>query len=84
MSLVTCNMVTSNCGIATLSSGTVIVNVPKIDSETLVVLTPQDVGTLNGIVRVSAKVTDTSFTITSSDSGDTAKIGWVLFFGTEA
>ena len=65
-------------GIATLVAGTVTVMTPKVNATSRIFLTPQEGGSLNGTIRVSSRVNDTSFDITSSDLTDTADIAWLI------
>lgn len=66
-------------GVATLAAGTVTVANSTVTANTRILLTPQDAGALTGIVRVSARVAGTSFTITSTVNTDTAVVAWELF-----
>ncbi len=79
MALVTGNMMLKDCGVATLVAGTVTVSKTLVTSDSVIFLTPQAAGTLNGIVRITTITADTSFVITSSDGADTAKIAYLIF-----
>ena len=61
-------------GFATLSSGTVTVNTTAVSANSGIQLSVQESGTNNGRLRISAKIAGTSFTITSSDSGDNCTV----------
>lgn len=65
-------------GLATLVSGTVDVSSALVAAGSRIFLTPQETGTLNGRIRVSARSAGVSFTITSTDGADDAVIAWVL------
>lgn len=64
-------------GTATLASGTVTVNNANVKSNSIILLTGQD-GNANGNLWVSARVADTSFTITSSDNTDNGVVGYLI------
>lgn len=64
----------ASVGFATLSSGTVTVNTTAVSASSGISITVQESGTNNGRLRISAKVAGTSFTITSSDSGDNCTV----------
>lgn len=64
-------------GIATLVAGTVTVNDTNITANSRIFLTPQDNDTA-GFVKISARVVGTSFTITSSNGGDTGVIAYLI------
>lgn len=64
-------------GRATLVAGTVTVNNTTVKATTNIMLTAQDNNTA-GALRVSARVVNTSFTITSSNAGDTGEVAWVF------
>lgn len=66
-------------GKATLVLGTVTVTDADVTTNDVIILTAQNGGILAGIVRVSAIVPNTSFTILSSVLTDTAVIGYVIF-----
>jgi len=65
-------------GKSTMVLGTVTVNTTQVTASSIILLTPQETGTLAGTVRVSARVNGTSFTITSSNLTDTAEVGWLI------
>jgi hypothetical protein len=66
-------------GVATLAAGTVVVSNTSVTASSRIQLTAQD-NNSTGALRVSARTAGTSFTITSSNAGDT---GVVAFFITE-
>lgn len=66
-------------GVATLVAGTVTVANTSITANSRIILTPQETGALTGIVRVSARVVGTSFTITSTVNTDTAVVAFEIF-----
>ena len=78
MTLVTDYIHIDNCGKATLSSGTVTVNTSQVATASKVFLTVAPAGTSVGKLRVSAIVDATSFTILSSDLGDTCDVFWLI------
>ena len=63
-------------GRATLVAGTVTVNTTAVTANSNILLTSQVDGGTPGFLRVSARVANTSFTITSSDGADTSTIAW--------
>jgi lysophospholipase L1-like esterase len=67
----------ASMGAATLVAGTVTVSNTRVTANTRIFLTPQDSNTV-GIVRVSARVAGTSFTITSSSGTDTGLVAYEL------
>lgn len=64
-------------GIATLSSGTATVTTPAITTVSRVFLTAQD-NNSTGSLRVSARTAGASFTITSSNSGDSGDVAYLI------
>lgn len=66
-------------GTATLVAGTVTIANTSITANSRILITPQETGALTGILRVSARVVGTSFTITSSVNTDTALVAWEIF-----
>ena len=78
MALITDYIHVDNVGKATLSSGTVTVSTTHVSTDSMVFLTVAPTGTSVGKLRVSAVVADTSFTITSSDSGDDCEVWWFI------
>lgn len=66
-------------GVATLVAGTVTVANTSVTANSRIFLTPQETGVLTGILRVSARVVGTSFTILSSVNTDTAVVAWEIF-----
>lgn len=66
-------------GIATMVAGTVTVPNTSVTANSRIFLEPEELGLLTGIVRVSARVVGTSFTITSTVATDTANVAWIIF-----
>lgn len=74
------NQTAGYAGLATLSSGSVVVTTNKVTSNSLIFLSQN---TVSGVsvataVAVSARTPGTSFTITSANVLDSSKIAWVL------
>jgi hypothetical protein len=67
-------------GVATLVDGTVTVANTSVTASTRILLTVQSLGTVTvpKAVAVTARVADTSFTITSEDATDTSVVAWLL------
>jgi hypothetical protein len=65
-------------GQSTLVTGTVTIANTSITASTRIFVFPAAAGTLNGRIRVASRVNSTSFTVTSSDAGDTAAFDWLL------
>ena len=65
-------------GIATLVAGTITVNTTAVSANSRIQLTHQNNSGVLGFVTVSARVAATSFTITSSNAGDTSAIAWLI------
>lgn len=65
-------------GRATLVAGTVVVSTTKVTANSEVFLTHQNAGGTPGFLTVSARTAGTSFTITSSNAGDTSIIAWFI------
>lgn len=65
-------------GVATLAAGTVVVANTSVTVNSRIVLTAQDNNT-SGALRVSARTAGTSFTITSSNAGDTGVVAYQIF-----
>jgi hypothetical protein len=65
-------------GVATLAAGTVTVANTSVTATSRVQLTAQDNNT-TGALRVSARTAGTSFTITSSNAGDTGVVAYEIF-----
>ena len=65
-------------GVATLSAGTVTVSNTSVTATSRIFLTAQDNNT-TGALRVSAQTAGTSFTITSSNSGDSGVVAYEIF-----
>jgi hypothetical protein len=70
----------ATAGVATLVAGTVVVSTTKVTANSIIILTPQILGTITRpvAVGVTARTAGTSFTITSQDVTDTSIIGWVI------
>jgi hypothetical protein len=66
----------SSMGLATLSAGTATVNNTLVTNNSRIFLTSQEDGGTPGWLRVSSRVANTSFTITSSSNTDTSKVAW--------
>jgi hypothetical protein len=65
-------------GTATLSSGTVVVSNTAVTANSRIFLTAQDTNS-TGALRVSARSAGTSFTITSSNAGDSGVVAYEIF-----
>jgi len=65
-------------GTSTLSSGTVTIANTSIETNTRIFCFPKETGTYNGRLRVTARVAGTSFTVASSDAGDSVAFDWLL------
>lgn len=65
-------------GVATLSGGTVVVANTSVTATSRIFLTAQD-GSSTGALRVSARTAGTSFTITSSNAGDSGVVAYEIF-----
>lgn len=65
-------------GVATLVAGTVTVNNTSVTANSRILLSAQDNST-TGALRISARSPGTSFTITSSNAGDTGVIAYEIF-----
>lgn len=66
-------------GTATLVGGTVVVNNTSVKTLSRIFLTAQESGVLAGNLRISARTAGTSFTILSTNSGDTATVAYEIF-----
>ncbi len=68
-------------GLATLSSGTVVVSTTKVTANSRIFLTAQTLGTvtLGQGLAVSARTAGTSFTILSCSAIDTSTVSWIIF-----
>lgn len=62
----------------TLSAGTVVVNNTSITANSKVFLQPTTVSPVSGVLAVTAKSVGTSFTVTSSNVGDTNQFSWFI------
>ena len=65
-------------GKVTLASGIATVNTTAVNSNSVIILTVQETGTNNGRIRVSARISGTSFSIVSSDLGDSCDVGFII------
>jgi hypothetical protein len=65
-------------GVATLTAGTVVVANTSVTANSRIHLTAQD-NNSTGALRVSARTPATSFTITSSNAGDTGVVAYEIF-----
>lgn len=65
-------------GTATLSGGTIVVNTAAVTATSRIILTPQNVGSAQGSVYISARTAGTSFTITSTNASDDRLIAWQI------
>jgi len=63
-------------GLATLAAGAVTVAAPQVTANSVVLITPQSGGAPLALPWVSARTAGTSFSITSLNVTDTAKVGW--------
>lgn len=64
-------------GLATLAAGTVTVNDSGVTATSRILLTHQSAAGTLGFLRISARVTGTSFTITSANPLDTSIVAWL-------
>ena len=64
-------------GVATLVAGTVAVNDAATTANSRIILTAQD-NNSTGTLRISARVAGVSFTITSSNAGDTGVVAYAI------
>lgn len=67
----------ASMGSVKLASGSAVVTSSLIRNNSRVFLTPQD-GASSGSLRVSARETGKSFTITSSDGSDARTVAWLI------
>lgn len=65
-------------GLATLALGTVTVATVLVTAASVVLLTPQSGGAPLALPWVSGRTAGVSFTITSLNVTDTAKVGWFM------
>ena len=67
-------------GTATLSSGTATVNTAAVTNASMIFVTVQSLGTVTApkAIAVTARVANTSFTITSEDVTDTSVVAWMF------
>ena len=68
----------ASCGFASLTSGSVIVPTNAVTSNSGIKLTVQETGSFNGRIRITSKIANTSFTITSSDITDNCLVYWEI------
>jgi hypothetical protein len=66
-------------GVATLVAGTVTVNTTAVTNSSRIMLSGQNASGTHGHLNVSARTAGTSFSITSSDAGDTRTVAWIIF-----
>jgi len=69
---------TGRSGVATLALGTVTVSSSVVTANSLVLITPQTGGAPLAVPWVSGKTPGTSFTISSLNATDTAKVAWFM------
>jgi len=67
---------TGRAGLATLALGVVTVSAALITAASIVLLTAQSGAAPLALPYVSGRTVGTSFTITSLNATDTAKVGW--------
>ena len=72
------NFLIKEQGTSTLSSGTVTVSSVNVGTNSVIILTAQETGTLTSVLKVSSRVAGTSFTVTSSSGSDNAKFGYII------
>jgi hypothetical protein len=65
-------------GVATLSSGVIVVPNTSVTATSRIFLTAQD-NNSTGVLRISSRTPGVSFTITSSNSGDSGVIAYEIF-----
>ncbi|MBN9292836.1 MAG: hypothetical protein J0G96_02515 [Flavobacteriia bacterium] len=65
-------------GVATLVSGSVLVNTTAIKTNSYVMLTVQNSGEFQGNIRVSDKKADSGFRISSTDNTDNCQVLWQI------
>lgn len=65
-------------GTATLTAGTVVISNTSVTANSRIILTAQD-NNSTGALRVSARIASTSFTITSSNAGDSGVVAYQIF-----
>jgi hypothetical protein len=68
----------ASVGTGTLAAGTVTVATTAVTANSIIIITPQETGTYNGRLRVSARTAGTGFTVTSSDAADTVVFGYQI------
>jgi len=66
-------------GTATLVAGSVTVLNTNMTANSLILFSVQEAGTMTGMLRVSARIIGTSFTVSSSSITDTCKIAYEIF-----
>jgi len=66
-------------GVAVLVAGTLVVANTSVTATSRIFLTSQVDGGAPGFLRVSARVAGTSFTILSSNAGDTSTVAYEIF-----
>lgn len=65
-------------GSVALVAGVATVNTNQVMAGTRIFLTSQADGGTPGFLRVSSRVSGTSFTITSSSNADTSTVAWIM------
>jgi hypothetical protein len=66
-------------GVGTLVAGTVTIANTNVTANSRIFITPQEAGALTGVLRVSARVAGTSFTVSSSIATDTVTFAYEIF-----
>lgn len=68
----------ASMGLATLAAGTVTVSTARVTATSRIYLTVQTAGGTQGLLRISARVAGTSFTITSLSATETSTVAWLI------
>ena len=68
----------ASMGLATLVAGTVTVNTARVTATSRIYLSVQTAGGTQGLLRISARVAGTSFTITSLSGTETSTVAWLI------
>lgn len=71
----------ARAGTATLVAGTVTINNTSVTANSLIFITKTASGGASGIMRVSAIVAGTSFTVVSASGTDTSSFNWLIVEG---
>lgn len=66
-------------GLSVLAAGTVVVPNTSVTATSRILLTSQVDGGTPGFLRVSTRTPGVSFTILSSNAGDTSSVAWEMF-----